>query len=259
MPIAVICPGCKTTFRVSDKFAGQKGPCPKCKTIIEIPKPAGELRLEEPETAAAVPKDAKGRSILQPIRRQEAGIPPLLLGVVLGGMLVVVLAAWLVGRAFRPDAREIQRLQQQRSTAVGDARQELDRQLSAARTRTIPPPLVLLGLLVVTPPLVLGGYHVLRDEETAPYTGWSLAARTAVCSAVYVGLWVGFHFVPGFLSQETWHWFFLPLPFFAIGTLVALGCFDLDATSAAVHYGCYVGATLLLRWVAGMPPVWSVS
>jgi hypothetical protein len=259
MAIAVICPGCKTTFRVSDKFAGQKGPCPKCKTIIEIPKPTGELKLEEPETAATAPKDSKGRSILQPIRRQETRVQPLVLGVALGGTLVVVLAAWLLGRAYRPDPKEIERLQRQLDAAQGAQRQELERQFSAARTRTIPPPLVLLGLLVVTPPLVLGGYHVLRDEETAPYAGLSLALRTTVCSAVYVGLWIGFHFVPGFLSQETWHWFFLPLPFFGIGTLVALGCFDLDATGAAVHYGCYVAATLLLRWVAGMPPVWSVS
>ena len=38
MSIHVICPGCMTQFEVSDRFAGKKGPCPKCGHIIEIPK-----------------------------------------------------------------------------------------------------------------------------------------------------------------------------------------------------------------------------
>ena len=38
MAIRVICPGCMTSFEVSEKFAGKKGPCPKCGHLIEIPK-----------------------------------------------------------------------------------------------------------------------------------------------------------------------------------------------------------------------------
>ncbi len=38
MAIRVICPGCMTSFEVDDRFAGKKGPCPKCGHIIEIPK-----------------------------------------------------------------------------------------------------------------------------------------------------------------------------------------------------------------------------
>ena len=38
MPISVVCPGCKARFNVSDKFAGKKGPCPKCKTVLTVPR-----------------------------------------------------------------------------------------------------------------------------------------------------------------------------------------------------------------------------
>ncbi|MGI6401534.1 MAG: hypothetical protein ACOX0A_05410 [Thermoguttaceae bacterium] len=38
MAIRVICAGCMTSFEVDDRFAGKKGPCPKCGHIIEIPK-----------------------------------------------------------------------------------------------------------------------------------------------------------------------------------------------------------------------------
>ena len=52
MPIPVICPGCKASFRVSDKFAGKTGPCPKCKTTIKIPEAV-------PQTEQVVIKGAK--------------------------------------------------------------------------------------------------------------------------------------------------------------------------------------------------------
>ena len=37
MSIPVVCPGCRTRFKVSDRFAGQSGACPKCKAKIEVP------------------------------------------------------------------------------------------------------------------------------------------------------------------------------------------------------------------------------
>ena len=37
MAIAVLCPGCKSQFTVSDQYAGRTGPCPKCKKSITIP------------------------------------------------------------------------------------------------------------------------------------------------------------------------------------------------------------------------------
>ena len=66
MPIAVICPGCKTNFRVNEKFAGQKGPCPKCKTIVVIPQ-IEEVKIHAPEEFESGGKDSKGRPSAKPL------------------------------------------------------------------------------------------------------------------------------------------------------------------------------------------------
>jgi len=68
MPIPVTCPKCHTRFKVSEKFAGQKGPCPKCKEVILVPKLEDEVVISAP---VAGPKDGKGRQILKPIKRKE--------------------------------------------------------------------------------------------------------------------------------------------------------------------------------------------
>ena len=75
MPIQVTCPGCHARFKVSDKFAGQTGPCPKCKKPITIPKKEDEVVIHAPE--AYGPKGVDGTATLKPIERKEssASIP----------------------------------------------------------------------------------------------------------------------------------------------------------------------------------------
>src|SRR6185436_17408582 len=74
MPISVVCPGCKKRFSVSEKFAGQKGPCPSCKAVIQIPDKAEEVVIHAPEEAG--PKDSKGKTVLKPILREETRFDP---------------------------------------------------------------------------------------------------------------------------------------------------------------------------------------
>ena len=50
MAIDVICTGCHKRFQVSEEFAGRKGPCPECKTVIEIPKLEDIVVVHERET-----------------------------------------------------------------------------------------------------------------------------------------------------------------------------------------------------------------
>ncbi len=45
MPIAIRCTGCKQRLRVPDKAAGRRVKCPKCQTVLRIPK------LQEPREA----------------------------------------------------------------------------------------------------------------------------------------------------------------------------------------------------------------
>jgi hypothetical protein len=219
MAIAVVCPGCKKAFRVSDKFAGQKGPCPNCKTVITIPKIEGEkVVVHSPEQHAAGGKDAVGRPVLKPISRPEMRLRTPLLIVICGGSLLVFAASWVFGSALRQT-----------------------------------PLLGIAGLAVLSPFLTLGAYSFLRDDELAPHSGLSLWVRTGICSIVYTALWIAFHFVPLEFKAEIWQWLFIVLPFLAVGTFTALGCYDLDATNGFFHYASYLLVTGLLHYTAGMP------
>ena len=41
MPLAVRCPSCSTTLKVSEKLAGKQGKCPKCASVVTVPAEAG--------------------------------------------------------------------------------------------------------------------------------------------------------------------------------------------------------------------------
>ena len=62
MPIAVVCSSCKARFQVSEKFAGKQGPCPKCKSIITIPKVEEQVQIHAPEEAAKVATGADAQA-----------------------------------------------------------------------------------------------------------------------------------------------------------------------------------------------------
>lgn len=94
MAIDVICPGCHKRFQVSDQFAGQKGPCPGCKTIIQIPKLEDVVVVHERETTSS-----GAPAKLNSIRRQHttAGKSELLCasGALLAGLLSTILVRFL--------------------------------------------------------------------------------------------------------------------------------------------------------------------
>jgi len=93
MPIPVVCPGCKKSFNVSDKFAGKQGPCPQCKTIIKVPAKAEQVVVHAPEGFG--PKDTKGRAVLKPIARKETKVSPRLTAIVAGAIVTVLVATWM--------------------------------------------------------------------------------------------------------------------------------------------------------------------
>lgn len=227
MAIAVICPGCKQSFRVSDKFAGKQGPCPKCKAVITIPAQAAEVKIHAPQEYASGGKDSQGRPTAKPIRRKVTKYNRL---VVIGGLaatVVIVAAAWLMGEGLR--------------TSVG--------------FRAI-------GLLVVTPPVVALGYLFFRDQEKLQFfTGSWLWIRVAICSAVYIALWIALGWVQQQFEfpQEVWQWFIIAPPMVILATLAPLGCFDMEFGNAFLHYAFYVFIVLALRMVAGMPHLWELG
>ena len=225
MPIAVICPGCRAQFRVSEKFAGKEGPCPKCKTRITIPL-VDDVKIHTPEEAtptAAGGKATTATGTPRPVARakRELKVVPTLL--VAGAAIIVLVVAWLGG--------------------------ELIRENVALRVA---------GVLVVSLPLAIAAYAVLRDDELEPYRGRELLLRAVLCAAGYSLLWGIFWYLPDDAFRSNLYWLFIAPPFLAVGAGIALGCFDLPVQEALLHYAFYVLATLALRWLVGLPHLWNM-
>jgi len=229
MPIDVTCAKCHTRFQVSEKYAGKKGPCPKCKNIIQVPTVQEQVVIHAPEVSG--PKDSQGQSVLKPITRTETKLSrPMIIGIVVS-IAVVLLLALVLRRAF-PGG-------------------------------TTPLILQIVGALLLAPPLSYAAYHFLRNDELAPFTRNELLLRLVAPSLVYPAIWGLYWYVMGSLMDT------LNLDpnnglafIFAIPMVVAAGAFcanaslDLEWGPAAVHYSVFLGATIMLRAILGMNPYW---
>lgn len=225
MPIAVLCPGCKARFSVSEKFAGKKGPCPKCKVVITIPDaPAEEVQVHVPEEYASGGKDTKGRALSKPIARVETRLQPTAIVAIIGASLATLMVALV---------------------------------LRGLQDKTL---VIAIGLLLTATPLAIAGYAFLRDDELEPYRGRALLLRATLCGLVYVALWGAYFMLPAdFITGEAWQWLFIAPICIAIGAGTSFATLDLDFGSAAMHYCFYLLATLLLRAAIGLPPLWAAT
>ena len=218
MAIQVLCGSCKSTFSVSDQFAGRTGPCPKCKASIKIPEaPVKGVVVHEPEAPSAS-STASGRAPSAPLQRIDRPATALEWTLVGVGAVLAVAAAVLARFQFGGQ----------------------------------PPPPVLLGGAV---PLAFAcawlGYAAIRDRELEPHAGRSLALRCLVCAAVYVALWVARGFLPA--QIDMWEWLFYAPVFVGIGAFAAFACFDLEPGAAVAHFSLFLLLSAGLRWLADVP------
>lgn len=225
MPINVTCPGCFTKFTVADKFAGQKGPCKKCKTIIEIPKLEDQVVIHAPTHSEAGAVGAGGQHVLKTFRKTDAKFQPLVFAAVISVVLIVLLAAIVLR--------------------------------SMGNTSSL---MLTLGAIILGPPLAWAGYTFLRDDELEAYQGVNVAIRAVACGLVYALVWGVYMFIAHqwFGSDamakglDVWQMGVLMVPIFAIGTMAAYVSFDLEPGSAFFHFALYFAVTVLLRLVAGL-------
>lgn len=225
MSIQVICPGCHTRFQVADKFAGQQGPCPKCKEKITIPLPEDEVVIHSPEHSEEGAVGVSGEHVLKTSKKSDAKFAPLLFAAVIAVVLVALLIA-IVMRGW-------------------------DEKPAWA---------LILAAVVLGPSSAWAGYTFLRDDELEGYQGLGLAVRSIGCGLVYALLWGVYLFVGGQLwgadamaqGLEIFEMLTLVVPILAIGTGAAYVAFDLEPASGFFHCAMYFGVTVLLRLVAGM-------
>jgi hypothetical protein len=269
MPIQVTCPGCKAQFNVSEKFAGKKGPCPKCKAVITIPAPttvsaatssggkpaapgappapkAADVKIHAPEEALKSEKSKTGRPTLKPIFHDDLRLTWKMGLSVVGAIVVLFAAAWIGGRFVRAPAPLL-------------ANQQTDASLVAERQMALVPIYALrtVGLLLIGFPIVMAGYLVLRDDELEPYRGRSLLWRALICLVVYVGVWGLYALIPSDLTSEIYLWLFLAPALILPAAVAAYFCFDLDYLGSAIHASFFLLVTLALGWTAGLTMPWT--
>ena len=222
MPIQVTCSGCMARFTVSDKYAGKKGPCPKCKKEIVIPEKGQEVVIHAPESSG--PKDSKGVSVLKPIKRKE----------------------------FRVGWRTWLAISVGTLTVLGIA--------IAVRLGESSPPtwLLVVGALVVAPPIVMLGYTFLRTDELGGYTGREYIVRAAICSLVFAVTWFLYYGIALYLDNKSLaevpviQMAILMVGMIAIGTAASLATLELETGQAIMHYLTYFAASFFLCLIMGV-------
>jgi len=220
MPIPVTCPGCLSRFTVSDKYAGKKGPCPKCKKELMVPDKSQEVVIHAPEIG---PKDSKGVLVLKPLKRAEFKLSKQEL--VVGGVLgTLSLALAIVGRMAFSE-----------------------------------PPmwLLALGILGLAFPLAWLGYSFFHDDELQEYSGKERLARVGICAVVFVVTWCLYWFLALYMGNKTLSdvdsiqlTIFIAV-MFVVGTLGSAAAMDLEFGPSLMHYAMYFVVTFLLAMVAG--------
>jgi hypothetical protein len=229
MPINVTCPGCFTKFTVADKFAGQKGPCKKCKAIIEIPKLEDQIVIHAPEHSEAGSVGVGGRHALKTYKKTDTKFQPLVFAGAVGFVLVMLLVALVLrGTEYRNNY-----------WILGT------------------------GAVLLGPLLSWAGYTFLRDDELEGYTGANLWLRSLACGLVYALLWGVYLFIGNqwFGAEsftkglEIWQMMVLAVPVGAMGTMAAYVSFDLDPGSGFFHWAMYFAVTVLLRLVIGLAAI----
>ena len=222
MPIQVTCPGCLKRFQVADKFAGKTGPCPSCSKPITIPAKSDEVVIHAPDDGG--PKDSKGHPVFKPLRRQEVKIT-LPVALTAGAIAIVALGVALLVR-FSMDEP--------------------------------PTAILVLGSMLLAPPLVLAGYWFLRDDELAGFQGTELIVRCAIVSAIFMLTWAIYAFVPMYvgdfrtLSEIEVPYVLLVVPvMIVLGSITSVLTLELESVQGALHYLLYFAVTLILALVMG--------
>lgn len=223
MKIQVTCPSCLTRFEVDEKFAGKKGPCPKCKSVIQVPERTDAVVVHSPEGDG--PKDSQGRLVLKPIKRQETKVTRKGIFIVAGAVLVALAVA-----------------------------------LALRFTGESPLVLQILGLVLLAPPLVYAGYSFARDQELEPYRGREMLLRAAIVSAAFMATWLIYAFIPAYLFEfeaaynaEYWQFGVTMLVMLGIGTFAAVAAFELETGNGFVVAALYYVVVLILALIANVP------
>ena len=224
MSLHVICPGCLKGFQVGVRFAGMKGPCPKCGTIIEIPKESVKIRGADDTR----PEQGKKRNPIHVIPRFDLEFDSVRARYSVLGVLGILLLTFLLG-----------------CLPMNDILRSF---------------LGTFGLCLITFPLVLFGYQTLRDrEQMFAFTGKELFFRAGIVAAGYVILWVIFEYYLVAAKADVFVSWFYFAAFAGLATLLVVPILALRAQNAFLHYCLFGFSVILCRFLLGFGWFWQAS
>lgn len=222
MAIRVICPGCMTSFEVGDQFAGQKGPCPKCGHIIEIPKV--QVVVHAPDEVVQDGKTTRVGKETRPIEqnRFEFSTQGLLLSLL--GILLVFGAAFGVGLA------------------------------KSAVLSGIVGAVAVFGIAF---PIARFGYMLIRDaDDLEKLDGSELTQKSLFTALVFGGSWLVFELFVAFLGSQGLTAALLLIPVAIVGSFGALIFFDCNFGKALLVYAVFAACAIFGRGLLLQPNGW---
>ncbi|MBQ9372453.1 MAG: hypothetical protein IJU03_09705 [Thermoguttaceae bacterium] len=214
MAIRVICPGCMTSFEVDDKFAGKKGPCPKCGHIIEIPKEQVVVHAPDDYTKGGKKQKILGHDA-RPIERKLLRITgkQAALGCVV--LIAAFALAYLVGLAHNGILSAI---------------------------------LGLLGAALIAFPIAEFGYMMIRDEnDLEMFLGAERHKRSLFAALVFVASWIAFEIFLYFLGGTGPLACLFLIPVGVVGAFGALIFFDCNFGRALLVYLIFAFVAIIGR------------
>ena len=220
MPINVTCTGCHKRFTVPDKFAGQRGPCPGCKTVILIPKPEDEVVIHGGEADQV--KGADGRKVLKPLSRTSLRLSRMQLFSIGGGILFVLLIS-------------------------------LSMRFLVEDPDKFPIPLLVVGAALLALPVSLGGYIFLQNDELGSFPFGTLLVRAGICAVAYISLWGVYAFLPSFMDMNDSSIAHLGTAALCLlmGAIAPWAALDFEYGDALMHCGFYIVVSVALCWIMG--------
>lgn len=222
MAIRVLCSGCMTSFEVGDQFAGQKGPCPKCGHIIEIPKV--QVVVHAPDEVVQDGKTTRVGKETRPIeqKRFEFSTQGLLLSLL--GILLVFGAAFGVGLA------------------------------KSAVLSGIVGAVAVFGIAF---PIARFGYMLIRDaDDLEKLEGGELAQKSLFAALVFGGSWIVFELFVAFLGSQGLTATLLLIPVAIVGSFGALIFFDCNFGKALLVYAVFAACAIFGRGLLFQPNGW---
>jgi hypothetical protein len=222
MAIRVICSGCMTSFEVGDQFAGQKGPCPKCGHIIEIPKV--QVVVHAPDEVVQDGKTTRVGKETRPIeqKRFEFSTTGLLLSLL--GILLVFGAAFGVG---------------------------------LAKSAVLSGIVGAVAVFAIAFPIARFGYMLVRDaDDLEKLEGSELTQKSLFAALVFGGSWIVFELFVAFLGSQGLTAALLLIPVAIVGSFGALIFFDCNFGKALLVYAVFAACVIFGRGLLFQPNGW---